>query len=487
MKSLKKIAVSFLVVLAMSCTMIATWAAGTGTNEIIRYTVQTSTNGQTWVDADVSNVVISSAQMLKVDVTLQSAGDVTLMSYKYGATSYDNSNIQYVAQETAGNTTSIQFRPRNSESFGAGVYVVKIGAEGVSTPVSFNYVVEGTLSVTANNNNLCVVPTGAACADVATYTIVGLSGGAAVAIDGTPLKKDEHYTIEGDTLKIKPAAIGSKKVGSYSLAVSQDTKAGYSIINVCPAVTYKSGNFGGVTGDVCAAAIPDGIGYKIPLKPYPSYLSEFGTKVTHTDDLFIGWQDKNDNVYTVNNGVAYVPYTEDCKELTAQYATPQNGTGADTLTKTGYQKIQYTNNNKTQDAIRFVALIDLADVQGTTTGEKLANISAAGFVVSDICLSPTKEGGFAYTNENNVYSSIKVRADVNDNSNNNVDALANTYGFTAGKYDCIITSVLDVSTDAQKDTKIGAVAYIEYTDIKGATKKIYGGKGTPISFNNKSN
>lgn len=485
MKSLKKIAVSFLVVLAMSCTMIATWAAGTGTNEIIRYTVQTSTNGQTWVDADVSNVVISSAQMLKVDVTLQSAGDVTLMSYKYGATSYDNSNIQYVAQETAGNTTSIQFRPRNSESFGAGVYVVKIGAEGVSTPVSFNYVVEGDLTVTANNNNICKADGTVTYADV-TYTIDGLAEGTTtVAIDGKELTAGTDYTISENTLTIKPEVIDNKTLnsyGSYDLTVSQNGKTGYSMINVCPAVTYKNGRFG-VTGDVCAAAIPDGMGYKIPLKPYRSELSKNDTKVTHIDNLFIGWQDKDNKVYTVNKDGAYITYTDACKELTAQYDTEQNGDNAnDVLTITGYQKIQYQDNeNNVHNAIRFVALIDTDKVS-------ISNITSAGFVVSDICLSPTKEGGFASTSEGHVYNSIKARADVNDISNQNVANIIDGTSILSGKYDCIITSVLDIDADNnyQINQKIGAVAYIEYTDGTD-THVVYGGKGTPKSYSELSN
>ena len=109
MKSLKKIAVSFLVVLAMSCTMIGTWAAYT--NQITEYTVKTKSDNGEWTAANIYNIAISSEDMLQVNVTLQNAGEVTLMSYKDGATTYDNSNIQYVSQKTAGtgNSTSIQF------------------------------------------------------------------------------------------------------------------------------------------------------------------------------------------------------------------------------------------------------------------------------------------------------------------------------------------------------------------------------------------
>lgn len=476
MKSLKKIAVSFLVVLAMSCTMIGTWAADT--NQITFYTVQTSENGTEWTDVGTSNIAISSGHMLKVNVTLQNAGEVTLMSYKDGATTYDNNSIQYVSQETTGtdNIASIQFRPR--ESLGAGEYVIKIGGSGVSTPVTFNYVV----TIAANSNILCVVPDDAKCADVATYSIAGITDAAVVKIDGTILTEDTHYTISGDTLTIKPAAISGKTVGPYALTVTDGDKTGYSTLNVCPAVTYKGGNFGdAVTGDVCATTIPDGAGgYKIPLKPYPSNLSDYGTKVTHTDNLFIGWKDANNTIHTVNSDGVYIPYTSELSTLTAQY-----GSQSLALTKTGYQKIKYNDGSNTKDAIRFVALVDLdfSDVKGSTKEEKINNISAAGFVVSDICLSPTKEGGFAFTDEDKVYKSIKTRADVDDASSKTVADISILVDGSADTYDCILTSVLNIDTEAQQEKTIGAVAYIEYKDANDVTHRVYGSKGTPKSFN----
>lgn len=472
MKSLKKIAVSFLVVLAMSCTMIGTWAADT--NQIISYTVETKADGGEWTAANIGNIVISSADMLRVNVTLQNAGEVTLMSYKDGVETYNDSNIQYVAQETAGNSASIQFRPRTS--LGGGLYVIKIGGSGVSTPVSFKYLVKGNLPVTANSNSLCVVPEGVACGDVATYTIEGINADAVVKFNGTPLAST-HYTIDttAKTLKIKPSALGSTMAnGLYALEVTVGDKTGYSTINVCPAVTYTSGNFGdAVTGDVCATTVPDGEGgYKIPLKPYPSYLSENGTKVTHTDGLFIGWSDGS-TTYTADD-VVYIEYAEARKTLTAQYGSQDTK-----LTKTGYQKIKYTGrDNKEHDAIRFVALVD-------TNSVGISNITGAGFVVSDICSSPTKEGGFAFTNEQFVYNSIKTRANVDDATNKNVAKIAAEMGDTSGTYDCILTSVLDIDTTNtyQNNQTIGAVAYIEYIDGTG-THRVYGAKGTPQSFAN---
>lgn len=488
MKSLKKIAVSFLVVLAMSCTMIGTWAAYT--NQIKEYTVKTKADNGEWTAANIYNIAISSEDMLQVNVTLQNAGEVTLMSYKDGATTYDNSNIQYVSQKTAGtgNSTSIQFRPRTS--LGGGLYVVKIGGSGVSTPVSFKYLVKGTLPVTANSNNLCVVPAGYACEDVATYTITGITDNAEVKIGENPLTKGTHYTISENTLKIYPAAISGKDDGSYALEVTDGGKTGYSTINVCPAVKYEDAKFGVSDSTtpvtkVCATTVPDGAGgHKIPLKPYPSYLSKYGTKVTHTDDLFIGWKDGKGTIHTANSSRVYIEYTEDRKTLTAQY-----GKQDARLTQTGYQKIKYIgSDNIEHDAIRFVALVNL-DPFGVTsdmTLEKkndiIANIKA-GFVVSDICSSPTKEGGFAFTDEDKVYKSIKTRADVNDDTAKNVTALEKDLGVTPGTYDCILTSVLDIDTknDYQNKQTIGAVAYIEYTDKEG-THVIYGDESTPQSF-----
>ena len=230
---------------------------------------------------------------------------------------------------------------------------------------------------------------------------------------------------------------------------------------------------------MCATTVPDGAGgYKIPLKPYPSYLSEYGTKVTHTDDLFIGWSDGS-TTYTANS-VVYIPYTEARKTLTAQY-----GSKSDALTHTGYQKIRYTGSDgKEHDAIRFVALVDLDfnGIKGNTRDDKIKNISAAGFVVSDICSSPTKEGGFASTNESTVYNQIKTRANVDDATNKNVAKIAEEMGDTSSTYDCILTSVLNIDTDAQKGKTIGAVAYIEYTDTDNVTHRVYGDKGTPTSF-----
>ena len=112
---------------------------------------------------------------------------------------------------------------------------------------------------------------------------------------------------------------------------------------------------------------------------------------------------------------------------------------------------------------------------------KIANIKA-GFVVSDICSSPTKEGGFAFTDEQYVYNSIKTRADVNNAANQNVAELETTLTGTSGTYDCILTSVLNIDTDAQKEKTIGAVAYIEYTDANDVTHRVYGSKGSPMSF-----
>ncbi len=484
MKSLKKIAVSFLVVLAMSCTMIGTWAADT--NQITQYTVQTSENGTTWTDANIGNIAISAAGMLKVNVTLQNAGEVTLMSYKDGATTYDNNSIQYVSQKTAGNSASIQFRPRTS--LGGGLYVIKIGGSGVSTPVSFKYLVKGNLPVTANSNSLCVVPEGYACGDVATYTIEGITNDAVVKFNGTPLEST-HYTIDttAKTLKIKPSALGSTMAnGLYALEVAVGDKTGYSTINVCPAVIYKETKFG-VSGsetpvtEVYATTVPDGAGgYNIPLKPYPSYLSKYGTKVTHTDGLFIGWKDTDGTTHTANS-VVYIPYTDARKTLTAQY-----GSQDAKLTKTGYQKIKYTDDKGNEhDAIRFVALVDLGEFS-VGSDNKISNITSAGFVVSDICSSPTKEGGFAFTNESTVYNQIKTRANIGDTTNKNVAAIAADMKETAGTYDCILTSVLNIDTKDQQGKKIGAVAYIEYTDEEG-THVIYGDKGTPQSFADFSN
>ena len=487
MKSLKKIAVSFLVVLAMSCTMIGTWAANT--NQITQYTVQTSENGTEWTDVDTSNIAISSEHMLRVNVTLQSAGEVTLMSYKDGVAEYNNNNIQYqyVAQETydGTNLVTITFRPR--ASLGVGVYDLKIGAEGVSTPVSFNYVVQGALSVTANSNSLCVVPEGYECADVATYTIDRITDTAEVKIGDTTLTKGTHYTISENTLEINPAAIpaaiSDKKVGSYALTVTDGDKTGYSTLNVCPAVKYEDAKFGVSDSTtpvtkVCATTVPDGAGgHKIPLKPYPSYLSAYGTKVTHTDDLFIGWKDTDNTTHTADS-VVYIPYTEARKTLTAQY-----GSQDAKLTKTGYQKIKYTDDKGNEhDAIRFVALVDLGEFS-VGSDNKISNITSAGFVVSDICSSPTKEGGFAFTNESTVYNQIKTRANLNDTANQDVTALETKLGVAAGKYDCILTSILDIDTKTnQKDQKIGAVAYIEYTDAKGVKHLVYGQNDDPKSY-----
>ncbi len=526
MKSLKKIAVSFLLVLAMTCTMIGTFATETGTNEIISYTVKTSTDGNTWSDS----LVITSESMIKVDVTLAKPGEVTLMSYKAGANTLDDTTIQYVTQETSGanNTASIKFRPRSTVS--DGVYVIKIGAEGVSDAKTVEYAVGGSLNITAVYNNICYAdPTVAQAAKEGVYyaedVIYTIPDGkvftdATIKIGDKELTVNDYIIPEGEANKlvIKPNAIVTDSTtkatlgnGSYVLSVTlSDKTTGYSTINVCPDVLYDKVKFAFIdpveTNDLygkmrinyadkytrvlCAPAIPDGNGgYLVSLKPEGSYYSTRDPRpyVVDVGSMFGYWTDEAGAKFNVEDGTNYIEYNENRDILTSNAVSGEQDGTKDThiITKAGEQNIVYTKGDgSTQTAMRFFALLDLdqlPDATGTMTNdEKIARITKAGFVVSDLSLSPTIEAGFSYTIEEYAYESIKVRANADDVTSKNVKELATSLGLPENKYDCIITAVLDVdNTDYQRGKRIGAVPYIEINGVRTYGSAV----SSPYSYN----
>lgn len=364
MKSFKKIAVSFLLVLAMICTMVGTFATETA-NTITSVTYSTSIDGENWV-ACGETIKITSESMIKVDVQLASAGEVTLMSYKKDATEYNNSTIQYVTQKTSGtnNIASIQFRPRTTLT--DGTYVIKIGAEGVATASTREFTIDNTLRITTVYNNICYAdPTETASATNGVYYAedviydlnLKVKDDAVITISGNGLESPkplvegtDYFVPDGEPYRIiiKPDAIVTDPAnkttlanGTYTLSVTNGGSPVTSTINVCPDVLYKNASFayvenntikinGDATRILCAPAIPDSdttkysSGYKVSLRPVKSIYSvkDPKTKVMAVNGAVLGWvgsdsSDGHQNYVPEHNG-EYVNYTDNVKVLEAR-------------------------------------------------------------------------------------------------------------------------------------------------------------------------
>lgn len=472
MKSMKKIAVSLLTAVALTGSAFGAFAADANSIKSCNITIVNSDNTETSV-TDTTNIAINPNQMLKFEVELTNDGDVTLFSAKNGETTYDNGTIQYVAQSAS--KATITFKPR--ATLGEGTYSVKVGGTDVAEAQTYTYTVESQLKITPVNKYAMSLPKLLTAdvydSDYATYTISGVdSVDDLVVKEGeTAFTKDTDYTVSKNSDNTFTLVIKNKftdvTVGTHTLTATVGGMTKDFDVEVCNAIIFNTN------------VAKDGGGYKnwsvyaplksdsVTLKPVESALSTKTpkAKVVSQGGYFKGYQPKGDtiNVYSVESNTTIGGVAD---EFNAVFGEAQNGTvNTDIITKAGAQAIKYKDSSSAEkEAIRFIALIDFDE-----------SYTNAGFVVSDLHYNPTIEGGFAKSAKNEAYDAIYARTTSGDTASMSVADLKSEIKGSSGAdlnagLDAIITSVLNVSSDAQKDRTIYATPYV----VKSDGTRVYG-------------
>lgn len=299
-KFIKK-ACSSLVSLAMLASMGTIALADADTVEITKVEViQDSQTVGTYTNLDTDSIALTSNQLLKVYMKTVNANEnpaITFLSYKSGDNvSYDNTTVQYVAQEdtTTGTEKSVTFRPRTT--IATGEYVAKVGATGVATPATFNYTVNATLAGTSvsaysfaankpgdveiNLTSDREFPT-----TLPTFT-ASILGSADDAEEKTV--NCSVTTVEGKTvLKIAKDQLVNLDKGTYSVKISADGYAtttvanAFSVVDNAYVVTFTTGTEETIDGNFG----PSNFGNSLP------------TPTTKANFTFGGWYDNNDTGY----------------------------------------------------------------------------------------------------------------------------------------------------------------------------------------------
>lgn len=191
---------------------------------------------------------VNPSQMVEVTVKLSNGenavanAEATFLSYLKSLETaenaeYNNSNIQYVAQEATDTegTVTFAFRPRETiGTNGRGEFVAKAGGTDVTAPDSVYYdVVDPIIELTIAATNDAIITLGTA-GDTAAYTLTAPEGKAlpteiTVKLGETALTKDTDYTYANGTITIKDTALTTAAIstaGSYTISVAAN---GYNV------------------------------------------------------------------------------------------------------------------------------------------------------------------------------------------------------------------------------------------------------------------
>lgn len=109
------------------------------------------TNPTTYTGDSLNNASFTVGKLIRITAKTTNSNTspyMTFLSYKNGSeSSLNNTTVQYVAQDaaTSGTEQTFTFRPR--ATLGAGKYTAKVGATGVTTPVSITYTVNGKINI----------------------------------------------------------------------------------------------------------------------------------------------------------------------------------------------------------------------------------------------------------------------------------------------------------------------------------------------------
>ncbi len=395
MKRFIKGAISFVIVMAMMCSMVGVLAYGTNSVNASALKVEVidadgvSVVGS-WTDpattATGANAIwVTSAQMLKITASLTNGGDVTVFSYADGTeeSALDNSNIQYVGQEESG--TVIKIRPRATLTDGE--YVMYVGGDDVLAPYAFKYNVGAAKNPLGVEGIVTRVPKVAATGGAAvtykfTTALAAATDIADITVNGTSIKDSctIAYNESAGAWELSIANAGyTYDAGTYSAVISS---AGYAATTVQFTV-YDSMNYVDASGNVLYTS--EIIDNKATLKPDTAFN---GAKVASVEHYFTSWAYNGVN-YSIENGDTEIPVVDGLRTAVLNTATPQEGYDAgDIISKTGAQWVKYTvEGDETEyDGIRFVSLLDFdAKINGYTgvdykdlskvTEEEVANMN----------------------------------------------------------------------------------------------------------------
>lgn len=496
MKSMKKIAVSLLTAVALTGSAFGAFAADVNSIKSCNITIINSDNTETSV-TDKTNITINPNQMLKFEVELENDGDVTLFSAKDGETTYNNGTIQYVAQSAS--KATLTFKPR--ATLGEGTYSVKVGGTDVAEALTCTYTVTNPLKVDAVNKYAMILPESLSDEYVslyvepeyATYKISGVDSvdNLVVKAGESEYTKDDDYTVSAKdndgkfTLTIKNR-FANETAGTKTLTITADGLTKDFDVEVCPAVKCKTlmrndSSRADEMRYVYVPATPKASSTdserEFTLKPVESDLSQKTpkSKVVSQCGYFKAWTwsdyDISESVGNIENGIVKADYnSERANDVLSMYQYSFNTTSSDVqsgtvendiISKAGAQAIKYNDSTGAEkEAIRFIALIDFDE-----------SYTSAGFVVSDLHYNPTIEGGFAKSTKEEAYKNIYARTTSGETVLKSVDDLKSKINDKLNDgLDAIITSVLNVSSDAQKNRTIYATPYV----VKSDGTRVYG-------------
>ncbi len=489
MKRFAKVIVSFMVVVAMMCSMVGVLAYGTNTVNGSSLKVEViDTDGSTvvgsWTDpattALSSPIWVTSAQMIKITASLKDGGDITVFSYASGTTesALANNTIQYVGQEGSG--TVIKVRPR--ATLPDGEYVVYIGGEDVLTPYSFKYNVGVAKAPLVTEGIVTRVPKAtAAGGDTVSYKITTALTAATnvtdVLVDGTSIKEKctVAYDETAQAWKLTIADVGyTYDAGTYSAVI---VATGYSNTAVQFTV-YDVLNYMDGSGNVLH--VSEIVDKKATLKPGTAHN---GAKVASVDKYFASWGYNSEN-YNFENSTD-IPVVDGQRTAIIQTATPVDGYNqSDIISKAGAQWVKYkVEGDETEyDGIRFVALLDFDAKSGG-----MAEIDHVGVVVSNVAQAPTIEAGITKTTSKTVYDAIYVRQgdDVTTMSVRAIkDSAKDGSKLFNDNLDSIFYAIVKIP-EARKDQKVYATPYVQFADgSRVYGKAVTDADGNPgVTFN----
>lgn len=337
---MKKRLLAGIAAIAMSCTMMSSWA---NTLTIDSIEVLDNENQVIGTYEAGDSIAFTTADRLKVNVTLSTedetpvatAGETTFISYTGDGTTLDNTTIQYVAQESAGaegetlGKASFIFRPRTTPS--TGQFTAKVGGTEVDAAPTFSYTVNAAKkNMTLNGTDVAVDLTNET--DDAVLTLTGFDGDTAALVvkSNSVALTGGQYTIAGEagsyTITIPKATFAT--VGTYSITVENADYNAVTPVNVT--VTQSAVEIPPVeegtedeVQDAINDIVPDAVGNVITL---PDTVGEADNAVRY--DVTVANQDANSAV-THDPAAKKITYDKENATKFAEKVTIVAKTGTD--------------------------------------------------------------------------------------------------------------------------------------------------------------
>ena len=499
-----KILVAVVAVCAMLCTVapIVLAEAPTLASITVGDTVYDSTSN--WGDPELTKVVMDCAELTTVTLNASGLQNVTIFSYENGAESFTNENIQIIAQKDGGDTVSITFRPRATLSLDK-VYVAKIGATGLSTPVEFYYTVQNSNIISVNGSNKYIHGSKAYVDYDVTYK------GETAPDDYALVANGQELMLQDGMVEWIPVTDGLE-ITSYTFRLKNlnwttffDMPGTYTINLKIDDVLCQSNATLEVPEDgVCINYSIGGTVYYVPVESTTG-VAEFNlvpNEIIKQDEqdekqYFLGWattatvykdaektQDFKGTVYadyysnswgdtvapTKGTQTAYVDCTTPDVEFTALWADEENINKADSEEDVNdivsHAKAQYVLR-KENEYLRFVAII------GDGALDDNNEFDEAGFVLSTKSTKPTKEAFMQYSAHkdsegkyrpgSNAYRNIWEKKSGQQGAVVKVDELnknAKFFKSATSTPQGIIFAEVKMGSAAQKATKYYATPYV---------------------------